>query len=224
MLQGFLTQLRAYHRFYPNKLTDVQVKVLHAGGYMTGTALAWFEPIMRDYLTNAGDDQEDEIKEIFADYKKFEKAIKKTFGSTDEDELYREDMPNNFLDYVVMAVRINNRQYQRRMQKQQGRGTWNPTGRRGQQANQKRRREEPIAYSHTLNPGRMELDATKKDNRKEKKCYNCGKPGHFANKCKKPRKEWKPVPEGVTEPEVEYKNLNWTFCYDDNCYVHMSSK
>ncbi|KAF5133292.1 Retrotransposon-like protein 1 [Metarhizium anisopliae] len=289
MLQGFLTQLRAYHRFYPNKLTDVQAKVLHAGGCMTGTALAWFEPIMRDYLTNAGDDQEDETKEIFADYEKFEKAIKKTFGSTDEvrtaiihmdqlrqkgstsdyaarfrqvtsvldwedeplmsaffkglkeeikDELYREDMPNNFSDYVAMAVRIDNRQYQRRMQRQQGRGTWNPTGRRGQQANQKRRREEPIAYGHTLNPGRMELDATKKDDRKEKKCYNCGKPGHFANKCKKPRKEWKPVPEGgkkqlnatnqqkneVTEPEVEHKNLNWTFCYDDNCYVHMSSK
>jgi Retrotransposon gag protein/Zinc knuckle len=289
MLQGFLTQLKAYHRFYPSKLTDVQAKVLHAGGCMTGTALAWFEPIMRDYLNNAGDDQDDETKEIFTDYEKFEKAIKKTFGSTDEvrtavihmdqlrqkgsasdyaarfrqvtsvldwkdeplmsaffkglkeeikDELYREDMPNNFSDYVAMAVRIDNRQYQRRMQKQQGRGTWNPTGRRGQQANQKKRREEPIAYGHTLNPGRMELDATKKDDKKEKKCYNCGKPGHFANKCKKPRKEWKPVPEGgkkqlnatnqqkieVIEPEVEHKNLSWTFCYDDNCYIHLSSK
>lgn len=291
MLQGFLTQLKAYHRFYPNKLTDVQAKVLHAGGCMTGTALAWFEPIMRDYLNNTGDDQDDETKEIFTDYEKFEKAIKKTFGSTDEvrtaiihmdqlkqkgsasdyaarfrqvtsvldwedeplmsaffkglkeeikDELYREDMPNNFSDYVAMAVRIDNRQYQRRMQKQQGRGTWNPTGRRGQQANQKKKREEPIAYGNTLNPGRMELDATKKDDKKEKKCYNCGKPGHFANKCRKPRKEWKPVPEGgkkqlnatnqqkveviTKEPEVEHKNLNWTFCYDDNCYVHMSSK
>ncbi|KID77231.1 gag polyprotein, partial [Metarhizium brunneum ARSEF 3297] len=84
ILQGFLTQLRAYHQFYPNKLTNMQAKVLHAGGCITGTALAWFEPIMRDYLTNAGDNQEDETKEIFADYKKFEKAIKKTFRSTDE--------------------------------------------------------------------------------------------------------------------------------------------
>ncbi|KID59580.1 gag polyprotein, partial [Metarhizium brunneum ARSEF 3297] len=240
MLQEFLTQLRAYHRFYPNKLTDVQAKVLHAGGYITGTALTWFEPIIRDYLTNARDDQEDKTKEIFANYKKFKKAIKKTFRSTDKvrtaiihidqlrqkgstsdytarfrqvtsvldwedeplmsaffkglkeeikDKLYKEDIPNNFSDYMAIAVQIDNRQYQRRMQKQQERGTWNPTGRRGQQANQKRRREEPIAYGHTLNPGQIELDATKKDNRKEKKCYNYGKPGHFANKYKKPRKE-----------------------------------
>ncbi|QLI73426.1 uncharacterized protein G6M90_00g099500 [Metarhizium brunneum] len=93
----------------------MQAKVLHAGGCITGTALAWFEPIMRDYLTNAGDNQEDETKEIFADYKKFEKAIKKTFRSTDEKN-------------------------------------------------------------------------------------------------------------EVTKPEVEHKNLNWTFYYDDNCYVHISSK
>ncbi|QLI73298.1 uncharacterized protein G6M90_00g103880 [Metarhizium brunneum] len=28
----------------------------------------------------------------------------------------------------------------------------------------------------------------------------------------------------VTKSEVEHKNLNWTFCYNDNCYVHISSK
>ncbi|QLI66325.1 Transposon Tf2-12 polyprotein [Metarhizium brunneum] len=260
-LQGFLTQLRAYHRQFPTKMEESSAKVLHAGGCMTGVALAWFEPIMRDYLNKEKDDREEETNTIFESYDEFEKAIKKAFGTVDEaraaeyyidglkqkgsasdyaarfrqlasqldwedeplmsafykglkeevkDELYRENRPDNLSDYIAMAVRIDDRQ----------------------------KRDEPIAYGHTLNPGRMELDATKKDDKKEKKCYNCGKPGHFANKCKKPRKEWKPVPEGgkkqlnstnqqkieVTESEVEHKNLNWTFCYDDNCYVHMSSK
>jgi hypothetical protein len=38
-LQGFLTQLKAYHRFYPKRLKNDHDKVLHAGTYLEGTAL-----------------------------------------------------------------------------------------------------------------------------------------------------------------------------------------
>ncbi|QLI65428.1 uncharacterized protein G6M90_00g004290 [Metarhizium brunneum] len=83
-LQGFLTQLRAYHQQFPNKMEESSVKVLHAGGYMTGVALVWFEPIMRDYLNKEKDDHEEETNTIFKSYNEFEKAIKKAFRTVNE--------------------------------------------------------------------------------------------------------------------------------------------
>ncbi|KID71994.1 uncharacterized protein G6M90_00g029710 [Metarhizium brunneum] len=83
-LQGFLTQLRAYHQQFPNKIEKSSVKVLHAGGYMTGVALTWFKPIMRDYLNKEKDNREKETNTIFKSYDEFKKAIKKAFRTVDK--------------------------------------------------------------------------------------------------------------------------------------------
>ena len=83
-LQGFLTQLKAYHRFYPERLKNDHDKVLHAGTCLEGTALAWFEPILRDYLNNESRDQDQETVNIFAAFDHFEEAIKEAFGTVNE--------------------------------------------------------------------------------------------------------------------------------------------
>ncbi|KID59582.1 Retrotransposon-like protein 1 [Metarhizium brunneum] len=173
-LQEFLTQLRAYHQQFPNKMEESSVKVLHTGGCITGVALAWFEPIIRDYLNKEKDNRKEETNTIFESYDEFKKAIKKAFGTVDEaraaeyyinglkqkgsasdytarfrqlasqlnwedeplmsafykelkeevkDKLYKENRPDNLSDYIAMAVRIDNKQYQQRIQKKQGKGT-----------------------------------------------------------------------------------------------------
>ncbi|OAA76652.1 gag protein [Akanthomyces lecanii RCEF 1005] len=56
----------------------------------------------------------------------------------------------------------------------------------------------------------MELDAAHKE---KGKCYNYGKTGHFTNKCRAPKKQWKPVGEGrklhaANREELPTRNLS----------------
>jgi ABC-type transporter Mla subunit MlaD len=51
-LQGFLTQLRNYHQYFPTVLPTDADKVRHAAGCLTETAMAWFEPRLREYVSN----------------------------------------------------------------------------------------------------------------------------------------------------------------------------
>lgn len=84
-LQSFLIQLKAYHKFFPTQFPNDQDRVLHAGGCLTGTALAWFRPIMQDYLNNGESRRDRETNDIFGTFGGFEEAITKVFGTVDEE-------------------------------------------------------------------------------------------------------------------------------------------
>lgn len=84
-LQGFITQLKIYHRRYEHDFIEEADKVMHAGNLLAGDALAWFEPIMRDYLENPDVNKQDEdTVAIFRNFNNFERALKDVFGNPDE--------------------------------------------------------------------------------------------------------------------------------------------
>ena len=93
-LRGFLTQMRAYHFYHEGTLTNNADKVLCTAAFLKGDALNWFEPRMRDYLENPEEDQDDETKEIFQSYAKFEERLKGTFGDPDEERTAERQLMN----------------------------------------------------------------------------------------------------------------------------------
>ncbi len=53
-------------------------------------------------------------------------------------------------------------------------------------------------------------------------CYNCEKLKHLAKICKKP--QWKRKEVTTTNTHVVHNALSWTVCYNNICWIHMSSK
>ncbi|KAK6220785.1 reverse transcriptase domain protein [Colletotrichum tabaci] len=168
-----------------------------------------------------------------------------------KDELSKQDRPDDFLQYAELAVKIDNRLFERRKEKNEKRAPansgrkyqWQPQRqfqqnhpqRNGQterprgnnwQNNQNRN---STAYGHHSGP--MDLSIAQRDNKaRDFKCYNCDKPGHMARECRQPKKQrFQPVPEksrqiNIASKDIPHASLSWTACYDDNCLIHQDGK
>lgn len=158
-------------------------------------------------------------------------------GLKDEvkDELVKIDRPEDFLQYAELAIKIDNRLWERRREKGERRPIanssrkhqWPPRqfqyrnqGQQPQRNNWPNRRS--TAYGHHAGP--MDLSAAERQELNKGrtfKCYNCDKPGHMAKDCRQPKKQrWQPVPGGkqlnAAFKEEDHAKLSWTACYSDD--------
>ncbi|KAM4057640.1 retrotransposon gag protein domain-containing protein [Hirsutella rhossiliensis] len=123
-LRDFLTQLKAYHRFYPTKLSDpVERRSL--------CQFQGFEEAITKVFGTTDEEREAEqkLRELrqrisASDYAaKFRQVTSKVDWDDEplmsrfydglkeevKDELYKENRPDNLSDYIAMAVRIDDR-------------------------------------------------------------------------------------------------------------------
>ncbi|XWW96442.1 hypothetical protein V2A60_004416 [Cordyceps javanica] len=80
-IRTFLTQAKAYLKV--NESIDKEsTKILYIRNLLTGKAMEWWEPTLRDYLDNK--DPDDKTVRIFKKYKNFEEVLQTAFGDLDE--------------------------------------------------------------------------------------------------------------------------------------------
>ena len=84
-LQGFLTQNRAYFKYYRYQFNTYYNKIIFTGTRLKGNALIQFKPTLRDYLENIERNQDNNTKKIFRSFNYFKRAFKDAFRDLDEE-------------------------------------------------------------------------------------------------------------------------------------------
>nr|XP_036588736.1 reverse transcriptase domain protein [Colletotrichum truncatum]KAF6800110.1 reverse transcriptase domain protein [Colletotrichum truncatum] len=92
-LKGFLIQVKNYQNFHHGDFTNETEKAVHAATYLRGKALKWFEPIQEEYLKcETLDECTTETRDIYANFKGFEDALRSLFQDPDEKRQAERDL------------------------------------------------------------------------------------------------------------------------------------
>ncbi len=104
-----------------------------------------------------------------------------------KDEIAKEDRPDTLTKYIERAVRIDNRNFARAQEKRgKGGQPWLTTGHRSNTGKSR----QALSTAYGTHAGPMELDVTgqkklskdkRERRRRERLCFECGKPGHMAS-------------------------------------------
>ncbi|KAG7405064.1 Retrotransposon-like protein 1 [Fusarium oxysporum f. sp. rapae] len=81
----FLTRMKAHFRLYKNKLNTLTKKLLYTASLIQGDAKDWFEPILRDFLENEEEAQDQDTQNIFGNWDNFKQVLKDNFGVVNEE-------------------------------------------------------------------------------------------------------------------------------------------
>ncbi len=73
-LDAFLIQVNVYVRAH-KKLSSFHDKILFAFLYFKKDVFKWFKSLIKNYLKNKSEDQEDEINRVFENFFNFKQAI-----------------------------------------------------------------------------------------------------------------------------------------------------
>jgi hypothetical protein len=151
-----------------------------------------------------------------------------------KDELVRIDEPDDLQEMMEIAGKVDNRFYERRLQKGGKTNVFTKVHQFQKKNPQGRFTKKP----HRQYGDPMELDVItkktrdkpnrkgKEDWKKGKKCFKCGKPGHFSNECGQMQLNMvrKDPEDPVSNKQLQHAIVSWKACHDDNCVFHQSDK
>jgi Domain of unknown function (DUF4939)/Zinc knuckle len=107
-----------------------------------------------------------------------------------EEISMKETQPTNLADMIHMSIKIDQRQYEMSLEKRGQGGYQRGNGKKKNYGNPKGFYGGPMPMElDKLQPGRQQRRGGPKQKKAAPKgnCYNCGKPGHYSNKCRGPK-------------------------------------
>ncbi|KFY60593.1 hypothetical protein V496_05287 [Pseudogymnoascus sp. VKM F-4515 (FW-2607)] len=100
-----------------------------------------------------------------------------------KDEIARGVRPDDLEKLILTATLIDNRHYERRLEKGGQKPTWIQ-----KKPKQRNYWPQPMELDATFKQGGRPRNLNKERQLKERLCFNCNKPGHMARECKQPKK------------------------------------
>ena len=149
-------------------------------------------------------------------YQKLKKEIK--------NDLIREKRSISLRTMIEATVKIDNRLYEKRMKKINKKIIYEKIT--------KVKVKDDSYESKSMKIDTIRKNFFKRNNNRSNekefsiKCYNCDIEKHIARNCNKSKKS--KLKLKIVAIQIKSKNdhddLNWTFCYDDACWTHLSEK